>query len=171
MLLLAVLPLIAWTPYAGTQAHVDPGFVLTTDAAPGRFSSGEVRSSRKVGLPYELDVTWRRLGPEAGRSMHVQIGGGVVLIKDHKLALYTYDEATFATRGWTALPGYRSHDRHTVTVAQDHHAVTISVDGAVAATFPLEHAADEAVLGVGFKGATGFRSRIYVEDVTVREPQ
>jgi hypothetical protein len=122
-------------------------------------------------LPYALDVTWRRLGPEAGRSMHITVGGGVVLIKDRKVALYAYDEALFEAQGWTPIPGYRSHDRHTVTVTQDHRQVAVAVDGVPAARFPLALAADEAVIGVGFKGATGFRSRIYVEDVVVRPAQ
>lgn len=164
---------LRWEANRGTlqPGRIAGSFVLGTDASPGRFSEALALASAEVDLPYRLDVTWRRLGPEAGRSLHVQVVGGVVLIRTGMVGLYAYDEAAFAASGWTPVPSLRSHARHRVTVTQDAHAVAVAVDGVAVARWPLAAARPRGRVGVGGKGARGYRSRIFVEAVTVRPAQ
>lgn len=173
MNLLWLLFSLQWEAYrAGSyQPTHDGGGVITTDAAPGRFSDGEVRGSTNVRIPYELDVTWRRLGPEAGRSMHVLVADGVVLVRDGKISLYAYDEARFAALGWTRVDGLRTQELHHLTVRQDHDELTVAFGGEMVARFAHPVTRSDAVIGLGGKGAGGFRSRLYVRDYGVRELQ
>ena len=145
------------------------GFLLATDASPSRFSDGELVASEPVALPYRLDVTWRRLGPEAGRSLHVAVIGGVVLIKTGAVAFYAFDEARFAADGWTPVPGLRTHDEHRVSVVQDVRTVALTVDGAEVKRFAFAAARGQGRVGVGFKGASGNRSRLFVRALAVSE--
>ena len=55
---------------------------------------GELISVEEVALPYRFTVTWRRLGVEAGRSMHVLVAGGVVLIKAGAINFYASGSST-----------------------------------------------------------------------------
>lgn len=159
----------AWRTSRGdsTPGREAGSFVLFTDAAPGRFSEGAVVSTEPVRLPFRIDVTWRRLGPEAGRSMHVTVAGGVVLIKSGKLALYGYDEGAFARAGWRASPA-QAHDEHRISVVQTRSEVVVTIDGTEAARFPFVVAMETAPVGVGMKGATGHRSAIFVRALAVR---
>jgi hypothetical protein len=161
-------------PWMVTRGTMDRGrqpgsFVLATEAAPARFSDGEVVTRDAVRLPYRLDVTWRRLGPEAGRSMHVTVAGGVVLIRSGKIGLYAFDEARFAAAGWTPLPGYDAHAEHAVCVVQTHETIAVTIDGRQVARFSLPVAHESVRPGIGMKGAPGFRSTIYVRSLSVTE--
>ncbi len=160
--------------WKATRGALEPGkiansFVLTTEAAPGRFSDGEVMAVEPVAIPYRLDVTWRRLGPEGGRSMHVTVADAVVLIKTGKLGLYAFDEAAFAALGWTPLPGFDANAEHQVAVTQTKTEIIVAIDGREVKRFALAVARDSIRPGVGMKGATGYRSAIYVRSLAVRE--
>jgi hypothetical protein len=154
------------------NGSIEPGrlpgsFVIASNAAPGRYSEATVLADQPAPLPYQFAVTWRRLGPEAGRSMHVIVAGGVVLLKGGKILLYAYDDAAFASAGWQDVPGYAEHDEHRVVVVQDAQRVVVTVDGKPAATFALAVHRTTARVGVGMKSAPGLRSEIYVHDLAV----
>lgn len=162
---------LAWI---ATKGAVEPGrvpgsFWVTTEPVPGRFTSGAAMSSAEVRLPYQLDVRWRRLGPESGRSLHVIIAGAVVLIQSGRVALYTYDEAALVARGWTAVPGLDTHREHAVRVTQDAAEVQVAIDGGVVLRQALVATAATATVGVGLKGAGGYRSALLVSAIAVTE--
>lgn len=166
----------AATSWKVTRGTVAPGaiagsYLLASDAAPGRYSVGELISVDEIGLPYRFTVTWRRLGVEAGRSMHVLVAGGVVLIKAGAINLWAYDDAAFASAAWQPLAGHAAHDQHTVVIDQDARAVVVTIDGAPAARFPLTVARARAHVGVGMKAAPGARSKIYLRSLTVAAGQ
>jgi hypothetical protein len=162
-----------WQVNRGTlQAGRTAGsWLLASDAVPGRYSVGEVVSAAEVALPYRFTVRWRRIGPEAGRSMHVLVAGGIVLIKSGAINFYAYDDAAFASGAWQPLAGHRAQDEHTVVVSQDAHQVVVTVDGAAAARYPLEVARPTAHVGVGMKAAPGLRSKIYLRALTLEPLQ
>ncbi len=159
-----------WKTTRGTLAPARaPGsFVLTTDAAPGRYSEAGMIASEPVALPYTLSATWRRLGPEAGRSMHVLVADGVVLIKTGAIAFYAYDDASFAQGDWKPIAGNTIGAEHAISVHQDAQRVTVTIDGALVATYDLPVARRTANVGFGMKGAPSMRSSILVRDITVR---
>ncbi|HUQ05270.1 MAG TPA: hypothetical protein VM261_22355 [Kofleriaceae bacterium] len=167
---LALALLMTWV---ATRGVMEPGrapgsFWIATEAVPGRFSNGEVMSTGEVELPYRIDVRWRRIGPEGGRSMHVTVSGAVVLFQTGRLAVYAFDEAAFAANGWTPVPELRTHDEQTVSVEQDAREVRIFVEGELVLRHPVVVTKAKTKVGVGMKGAKGFRSSIYVRSVTVR---
>ncbi|MBK9032858.1 MAG: hypothetical protein IPL61_16565 [Myxococcales bacterium] len=157
-----------------TRGAMEPGrtpgsFWVTTEPVPGRFTNGEVMSTTAVRLPYRLDVRWRRIGPEGGRSLHVIIAGGIVLVQSGQLALYAYDEAALVARGWTAVPTLATHAEHAIGVEQDLQEVRVFVDGAVVLRQPLVAGRATTKVGVGLKGAGGYRSSLYVGAIAVAE--
>jgi len=160
---------IAWAVTHGTlQVGVLPGsWLLSSDATPGRHSEGTMISKDEVRLPYRFELSWRRLGPEAGRSMHVIVAGGIVLVKADKIAFYAYDDATFASGEWTPVAGHDPNAEHVVVVTQDSRHVEVQIDGALAATYALSVSRVRTHVGIGMKSAPGYRSAIYVHDVTV----
>ncbi len=166
---LAAAEPVAWKPTRGTmQPGVDAGsFILTSDAAPARYSNGEVVSTSEVALPYRFDIRWRRLGPEAGRSMHVTVAGGVLLFRTGRMTLYAFDEVKLAAEGWRTVPALAVHDEQAITVIQDRHAITVLLEGKQIARFTLEVPNSKSIIGVGMKAAPGFRSSIYVRSLVV----
>ena len=174
LLLIAVLASPAdaspWKTTRGTlEAGRAPGsFVLTSDAAPGRYSEAGMITVAPVALPFTLTATWRRLGPEAGRSMHVLVAGGVVLIKTGAIAFYAYDDASFAQGDWKPVAATPVASEQTVVVHQDAHHVTVSLDGTHVATYDLEVARPNAPIGFGMKAAPSMRSAILVREIGVR---
>ncbi len=159
-----------WTTTRGTlAAGRAPGtFVLTTDAAPGRYSEAGMITTAPVALPFTLTATWRRLGPEAGRSLHVLVAGGVVLIKTGAIAFYAYDNASFAQGDWKPIAANTVSAEHALVVHQDAHRVTVTIDGAQVAAYDLDVARATANIGLGLKGAPSMRSALLVRDVAVR---
>lgn len=160
--------------WVATRGALEPGrapgsFWVTTAPVPGRFTSGDAMSTADVHLPFQLDVRWRRLGPDAGRSLHVIIAGGVLLVQSGQVALYTYDEAALAARGWTAVPGLDTHREHVVGVHQDAREVRVSIDGVEVLRQPLITARAATKVGVGLKGAGGYRSALLVTSIAVTE--
>jgi len=169
MKLVAALAM-AWV---ATRGAMEPGrmpgsFWLATEAVPGRFSNGEVMSTEAVELPYRIDVVWRRIGPEGGRSMHVTVAGAVILVQTGRVGVYAFDEVALEARGWTPVPALRTHDEHMVSVIQDAREVTILVEGKEVARYPVVVTRPSTKVGVGMKGAKGFRSTIYVRSIAVR---
>ena len=160
-----------WTVARGTlQQGAAPGsFILFTDASPSRFSDGELVSPDLVKLPLELDVTLRRLGPEAGRSLHLGVVGGIVLLKGGALALWAYNDPHFSLEGWAPLPGFRPHDEHRVRVVQTSTEVTVFLDEVELKRFRMSAGRPRGRVGVGFKGASGNRSALHVRHLAVRE--
>lgn len=160
-----------WKASAG--GTVEPGrlpgsYVVSSDAAPGRYSEASMVTVEPVALPYTVSARWRRLGPEAGRSMHVIVDGGVVLVKSGAISFWAYDNVEVPGAAWRPLPGYAAHAEHAIRVAQDARGVTVTIDGAVVATYavPTQHA--RATIGFGMKSAPGVRSAIYLRDVGVQ---
>lgn len=161
------------SPWKATRGTLETGraagsFLLTTDAAPGRYSEAAMITTTPVVLPFTLSATWRRLGPEAGRSMHVLVAGGVVLIKTGAIAFYAYDDASFAQGDWTPTAANTVSTAHAIAVHQDAHRVTVMIDGAEVAHYDLEVARATANIGFGQKGAPSMRSAILVRDLAVR---
>ena len=67
------------------------------------------------------------------------------------------------------MPGLRAHDEHRVSVVQDAREVALSIDGAEVKRFAFAAARERGRVGVGFKGASGNRSRLWVRSIAVRE--
>jgi hypothetical protein len=167
---LLVALVMAWV---ATRGAMEPGrtpgsFWLATEAVPGRFSNGEVMSTEAVELPYRIDVRWRRIGPEGGRSMHVTVAGAVILVQTGRVGVYAFDEVALEAHGWTPVPQLRTHEEHTISVLQDAREVTILVEGKEVARYPVVVKRATTKVGVGMKGAKGFRSTIYVRSIAVR---
>lgn len=155
-----------------TRGSLEPGklagsFLLSSDAAPGRYSEATMVTATEIALPLQVAATWRRLGPEAGRSMHVLVAGGVVLIKSGAIAFYAYDDAAFASGEWRPLANHAAHDEHAISVRQDAHAVEVSLDGAVVARYALAVSRATAHVGFGMKAAPGLRSTIYLREIAI----
>ncbi|CAN5688985.1 hypothetical protein BH11MYX3_BH11MYX3_36870 [soil metagenome] len=162
----------AWRTSRGLleRGRIAGSYLLTSDAAPGRYSEATMISIEPVALPYTVTATWRRLGPEAGRSMHVLVGGGVVLIKSGAIALYAYDDAAFAQGDWRPIAAQTQAD-HVVSVHQDARSVTVSIDGAAVAHYDLATTRETAHVGFGMKSAPGLRSSIYVRAIAIAPAQ
>ena len=158
-----------WKATRGTLApgRAEGSFVLSSDGAPGRYSEAGMITVEPVALPYSLQASWRRLGPEAGRSMHVLVAGGVVLIKDGSIAFYAYDATAFAQGDWKPLAGHAAQAEHAIKVTQDKQRVQVFLDGAQVAKYDLPVARDTAHVGFGMKAAPGYRSAIYVRDIVI----
>ncbi len=156
----------AWRATRGTLelGRAEGAYILTTDAAPGRYSEATMIAVAPVALPYQLSATIRRLGPEGGRSIHLLVAGGIVLIKSGAIAFYPYDDNSFASTGWTPIAGYVAHDEHVLAVAQDRHAIEVSIDGRKVATFAIAVERVDAI-GFGVKGAPSMRSALYLRDL------
>lgn len=175
LLVLAVFGSVASaSPWKVTRGTLETGrtpgsFMLTSDAAPGRYSEAGMITAEPVALPYTISATWRRLGPEAGRSMHVLVAGGVVLIKTGAIAFYAYDDVSFAQGDWKPIAAHTVKSEHAISVHQDAHRVTVTIDGADVARYDLEVARANANVGFGFKAAPSMRSAILVRDIAVRE--
>ncbi len=150
--------------------RLDGSYLLSSDAAPGRYSEASMVSTEPVALPYTVTATWRRLGPEAGRSMHVLVGGGVVLIKSGAIAFYAYDDAAFAQGDWRPI-AVQTQAEHVVSVRQDPQGVTVILDGAQVAHYELPVARETAHVGFGMKSAPGLRSSIYVRAISISHSQ
>jgi hypothetical protein len=160
-----------WTVARGSlqQGKEDGSFILFTDASPSRFSDGELVSPGVLALPLELDVTVRRLGPEAGRSLHFGVVGGVVLIKGGALSLWAYNDPHFSLEGWIPVPGLRTHDEHRVRVVQTQSEVTVFLDGVELRRYRMSAGRPRGRVAIGFKGASGNRSSLLVRRLSVRE--
>jgi len=160
------------SPWKSPRGSLEPGrldgsYVLSSDAAPGRYSEAAMVTTEPVSLPYTLEATWRRLGPEAGRSMHVLVAGGVVLIKSGAIAFYAYDDTAFAQGEWRPIAGHQAHAEHVIAVQQDRHRVIVRLDGAEVARYDLEVARADAHIGFGMKSAPGLRSSIFVRAIAI----
>lgn len=152
------------------QQGQEPGsFLLFTDASPSRFSDGELVSPSLLKLPLELDVTLRRIGPEAGRSLHLGVLGGVVLLKGGALSLWSFNDPNVSLEGWIPMPGLRTHDEHRVRVVQTTSEVIISLDGAEVKRYRMSPGRTRGRVGVGFKGASGNRSMLRISRLSARE--
>ena len=158
--------------WKATRGDVQPGrlpgsLVLASDAAPGRYSVGELISQQEVALPYRFTITWRRTGVEAGRSLHVFVAGGIVLIKSGRINFYPNDDAAFAAAEWQPLARMAAQDEHVVVVTQTAREVVVTIDGAPAARYPLAVTRTTAHVGVGLKAAPGHRSKLYLRSLAV----
>jgi hypothetical protein len=96
------------------QGDLQPGracgsYVAASNDATIAYSFGQVRWRRPVAIPYQVAVTWRRLGADT-QSIELELIDAVVLFTDDKVALWI-DDPSFALDGWHPLPGYRTRDR------------------------------------------------------------
>jgi hypothetical protein len=124
-------------------------------------------TTEPVALPFKLEATWRRLGPEAGRSMHVLVGGGIVLIKSGAIAFYAYDDAAFAQGDWKPIAGHQAQAPHALVIEQDKQRVIVKLDGTEVGRYDLPTTRDSANIGFGMKSGPGFRSSIYIRDIRI----
>lgn len=137
-------------------------FIGTTDANTGLFSFGRYVRRTPVDLPYEVQVTLRRLSHE--RSVEIGVLGAVVLLDDDKCGNFVNNES-FA---WDPLPGYRTSELHTITVRQDAKEITLLVDGEKAHTWAFAAPIKHGEVSVGFKGPPGDRARLWFREMKVR---
>ncbi len=163
------------SPWKSSRGMIAPGrlegsYLLSSDAAPGRYSEAGMITAEPVALPYTITASWRRLGPEAGRSMHVLVAGGVVLIKSGAIAFYAYDDAAFAQGDWRPITA-QTQSEHVVSVHQDHQRVTVTLDGAEVGHYDLAVSRETAHIGFGMKSAPGLRSSIYVRAIAIAQSQ
>jgi hypothetical protein len=162
----------AWTVRQGSFA---PGagrceWLLATNAGNTRFSYGEARLVRDIPVPFDFEVTWRRLGPEQ-KPLELHVPGAILLVADGRYGLYV-DEPSFAKDGWHDLPGFSVHARSTVRVRREKRGVILWVDGREIHRWQVLPEVDRAAhVAVGFKGAGTYRSRLWLADVTVRPLQ
>lgn len=158
-----------WKTTRGTLAagRLAGSWILSSDAAPGRYSEAGIITTEPVALPYKLEASWRRLGPEAGRSMHVLVAGGVVLIKSGAIAFYAYDDAAFAQGDWRPIAGHQAQAQHALVIEQDKHRVIVKLDGTEVGRYDLVTSRDRANIGFGMKSAPGLRSSIYVHSIKI----
>ncbi|MBA3464642.1 MAG: hypothetical protein H0T46_32215 [Deltaproteobacteria bacterium] len=158
-----------WKTSRGTLAtgRLPGSWILSSDAAPGRYSEAGMFTTEPVALPFKLEATWRRLGPEAGRSMHVLVAGGIVLIKSGAIAFYAYDDAAFAQGDWKPIPGHAAQAPHDLVIEQDKLRVIVKLDGAEVGRYDLAIPRDTGNIGFGMKSAPGLRSSIYVHSVKI----
>lgn len=148
------------------QGDLQPGlacgaFVGATSDATIAYSFAQLVWRRPVAVPYQLDVTWRRLGSDI-RSIELQLLGAVLLFGDGRIGLWI-DDPSFAADGWRPLPWYRVRDRHTVRVVQTGDEVVALVDGREVGRWRFAGAGREGTVGVGWKGQRGARERVWFQ--------
>ena len=151
-----------WSIVRGSL-HALPGcgaYLGYTDAGSGVFSYADFVYRKPVRAPLDVEVTWRRLGPETGRTLELRGLGALLLVRDREYGLYTWNEATFEFR---PLPGYREHDEHRVAIHQTTTTLTFLLDGRVVDSWPLV-AMGEGTVGVAAKGAIAYRSAFAFRD-------
>ena len=156
--------------WRAVRGSLQPGlscgsFIGTTDGWSGPFSSGEFRSTKTVSLPIEVEVTWRRLGSDGGESLSLILPGGSLLLKRGEYGFYGYSESTFK---WVALPGFSTHRESTVKVVQRATEIDLWIDGTWVGRVPFTAPSASGAIGIGLKGASGYRSRILFRDFSVR---
>jgi hypothetical protein len=158
-----------WTVRRGSlQPGIACGsFVAATDATNAAFSYAQLYRAEPISVPFDLSVTWRRLGPEA-RTMEIPILGAIVFVGEERCALWiNHDDVSFDRDGWRPLPGYRTHDEHRVSVRQTAERVVLSVDGREVSTWSFTTSQKSGLVGLSFKGATGHRAFVAFRDVRI----
>jgi hypothetical protein len=140
-------------------------FIGTTDGWGGPFSRGEFRYRKALTLPYELEVTWRRLGSDGGESLSVIVPGGYLLLKRDAYGFYAFSDSAFQ---WRPLPGFRTHRESTVKVQQSAREIAVWVDGQPLDRIPFAAPSLGGTVGLGVKGASGYRSRMIFHGFAVR---
>lgn len=162
------------TPWEVVRGSLAPAggcgaWVLTTNGVRRGYSYGELRYAQPITIPYEVSVTWQRLGADA-RSMDLRVLGASVLVGEERVALYVEgDDARFAADGWRPVPGLHAHDEHRVSVKQDARSIALTVDGTVVATWAFEARAATGPLVLGLKGAPGYRARAVFRDLQIAQ--
>jgi hypothetical protein len=154
-----------WTVVRGSlRATPQCGsYVAFTDGDSGVFSYGDFIFAKRVRAPLEVEVSWRRLGPETSRSLELRGLGALILVRDGEYGLYEWNEAAFE---WKPLPGYREHDEHRVLLRQTETTISFFLDGRAVDSWQLAARGDGHV-GVAAKGATGYRSAFSFRDFRV----
>jgi hypothetical protein len=158
------------TDWQTARGALQPGlacgsFVGTTDGWGGPFSAAEFRATKPVSLPLEVEVTWRRLGSDGGESLTLILPGGFLLLKRGEYGFYGFSESAFK---WVALPGFSTHRESTVRVVQRATEILIWVDGKAIGRVPFTAPSASGPVGVGIKGASGYRSRMMFRGFRVR---
>ncbi len=137
-------------------------YLAATDGDNGTFSYADLLYRAPVRPPIDLEVTWRRLGPESRKSIELRALGALLLLRDEEYGLYVWNEASFE---WRKLPGYRAHDEHRVAIHQTATTLSFSVDGKPIDSWQVPAGGDR--VGVGAKGAGGYRSWFAFRDFRV----
>lgn len=152
------------------QGDLQPGracgsYVAATSDATIAYSFGQLSWRRPVAVPYQLTVTWRRLGSDT-RSLELEVLGAVVLFADDEVAVWI-DDPSFAVDGWRPLPGYRVREVHTVRAVQTATEIAVTVDGREVGRWRLAAPARAGTVALAWKGQRGARERIWFAGVEV----
>lgn len=170
-MLLALLAVACPAQWVAARGELAPdagcrGFILATDAQDHAESEGDADWKEPLKAPYSLRLRWRRLGPEAGRDMWLQLLGAHLVFKTGQMSIWTTNERDpiFVKK----LPGFSPHDEHRLEVKQTRERVVVSLDGGKPLSIPLPAPDSPGPVGVGLNGARGYRSRIWFAGAAVR---
>lgn len=157
------------TSFRAVHGSIAPGlacgtFIVTTDGWSGPFSRARIEVEKPVIVPFAVQVTWQRLGGDGGESLALVLRGGDLLLRRGEYGFYSFSEASFA---WRPLPGFSTHRESTVRVEQRAREIVLWVDGVRAGAVPFEAPAGSGHVGLGVKGASGYRSRMVFRDFSV----
>ena len=101
--------------------------------------------------------------------MSVLLVGSILLMKDDEYGLWVFSEAQWASDGWRPLRGFRAHRESSVTVEQRAKEVVLRVDGKRIDSWAFAAPTKTGNVGIGFKGASGYRSRMTFRDFVVQK--
>jgi hypothetical protein len=131
--------------------------VGATDAWSGPFSRCEFVREQPVSVPFAMEVTWQRLGPDGNMSLGLFVRGGILLLKQGAYGFYHYSESDFQ---WRDLPGFSPYRESTMKVEQREQDIALWIDGRRAFVIPFAAPRSPGLVGLGLKGERGHRSRM-----------
>jgi hypothetical protein len=149
-----------------TDAGACGAYLGATDGGNGSFSYGDFLYRRPMHPPLDVEVTWRRVGPESGKSLELRLLGALILLRDDEYGLYVWNEASFE---WRKLPGYKVHEEHRISAHQTATTLSFSVDGKPVDSWRLDMGGEHRI-GVAAKGARGYRSWFSFRDFRASSP-
>jgi len=140
-------------------------FYATATPLQSTFAYGDFGYRTSVRLPFDMGVTWRRLGPDSHRPLELRILGGLLLFKDGAYGLYLHDDARFQGKdGWRELAGFRTHDVHTVLVHQTEASVSLTIDGKLVDLWSYRSPIKTGRVGLAMKAAAGYQSLVWFKN-------
>lgn len=139
-------------------------FLVATDGWSGPFSRADIEYDKSFAAPFAVQVTWQRLGSDEGESLSLTLRGGYFLLRRGAYGFYAFSETAFA---WHDLPGFSTQRESTVRVEQRPREIVLWVDGVLAGAVPFDAPLGSGNVGLGFKGASGYRSRMVFRDFSV----
>jgi hypothetical protein len=132
-------------------------FIGASDAWSGPFSRAEFLREQPVSVPYAMEVTWQRLGPDGNMALSLFVRGGILLLKHGVYGFYHYSESDFQ---WRDLPGFSPYRESTMKVEQREQDIVVWIDGRRAIVIPFAAPRSPGLVGLGMKAERGHRSRL-----------